>query len=71
MKPLFLPLTASKKVNQIGSFGLVEFYGTSNIVGYLKPNLFLFVYIKYMIYKHILYIPAVKWSNSSISNNSI
>ena len=35
-------------------FNLVGFYGISTIVGYLIPNLFLYIYIKYMISKHIL-----------------
>ena len=33
-------------------FGLVWFYGTSTIVGYLMLNT-LYTYIKYMICKHI------------------
>ena len=34
--------------------GLVWFYSISTIVGYLMPNPFLYIYIKYMISKHIL-----------------
>ena len=34
--------------------GLVWFYGISNIVGYLMPNPFFYIDIKYMICKHIL-----------------
>ena len=37
-------------------FGLAWFYGTSFIVGYLMSNIFLYIYIKYMISKHILKI---------------
>ena len=50
--------------------GLVWFNGISTIVGYSMPNP-VFIYIKYMICKHILSVHTVKWSNSSISNNSI
>ena len=37
-------------------FGLVWFYGISTIVGYLMPNSFLYIHIKYMISKYILWI---------------
>ena len=37
-------------------FGLVRFNSISVIVGYLMPNPFLYIYIKYMISKHIFYI---------------
>ena len=30
-------------------FSLVWFYGISTIVGYLMPNPFLYIYIKYVI----------------------
>ena len=39
------------------------FYGISTIVGYLIPN----PIFTYMIYKHILWIYALKWLTSSIS----
>ena len=36
-------------------FGLVWFYNTSNILGYLMPNqVYTYVWKKYMISKHIL-----------------
>ena len=40
-------------------FGLIEFYGISTILGYLKPNIiyiyiYIYIYIRYMISKHIL-----------------
>ena len=38
--------------------GCVEFYGISTIVGYLMPNP-LYMYIKYMISKHILLITSL------------
>ena len=33
--------------------GWVWFYGISTIVGYLMPNPVFYIYIKYMICKHI------------------
>ena len=37
------------------TYDLVWFYGISIIVGYLMPNSHL-IYIKYMIFEHILWI---------------
>ena len=35
-------------------FGSVRFYGISTIIGYLIPDSFLYIYIKYRISKQIL-----------------
>ena len=51
-------------------FGLVWFNCLWNIIVYWKENsVVAFVYIKYMICKHILSRHKAKWSNSSVSDN--
>ena len=52
-------------------FGLVGFDGISNIVGYLMPNLFL--YIQIVLFQTILFNISTqfKYQNRSISNNSV
>ena len=37
--------------------GLVGFYGKSTIVGYLMPNPFLYLYIKYISFGFMAYQP--------------
>ena len=50
-------------------FGLVLWH--INHCGLFNAKSYFYMYIKYMICKQILYIHTIKWSNSSISNNSI
>ena len=43
-------LESDNRYNRFSQFGLVWFYGTSTIEGYLKPNQFLNIYIEYICF---------------------
>ena len=45
-----MPLNKETESKIILGFGLVGFYGISTIVGYLMQNLFLYIYIKYILF---------------------
>ena len=56
-------------------FGLVWFYGISNIVGYLIQNTFLYITVLFQTIQFsintVFVKHTVKYKNSSISSNSV
>ena len=53
------------------SFGLVWFYGTSTIVGYLMPNPYLYIKQFYSKQFSLAKVHSFNVKNNSILNNSI
>ena len=63
---MYMNLNTSITIS-LGGLGLWHI----NLYRLFNAKSYFYVYIKYMICKHILYIHIFKWSNSSISHNSI